>query len=641
MRDFFRDFANGVAENELNAKEREILRNLLNLGAISEHKGKFYLNNNFIFGKLDISANGTGYLTAFDTKFKQDLIIENKNINGAHFGDVVLAKILNSKKARIHAKVLMCVIPAFATSVVYTKKFGREILGVNVKTGIATNLKASQKSLKMLPELTLLKIDNIKNEIVEVLGNLANPLVDEKISLAIYNKNDAFSDECENQAASFGDEVDPKMYPNRVDLQDLAFCTIDPVDAKDFDDAIYFDEKNRLIYVAIADVSEYVSEYSPIDKEAKFRGFSIYFPHKSVPMLPRNLSENICSLKPNLPRLAYVFKIYLDENLNAIKEELFEAIIKSQKRFNYDEIDKILEKKAEILPNFSWLFALNKICEKLRENRLKNGFDFRTKELRLTLDENGLIKSTRFENDTASHKLIEDCMLLANKAAAKRISHGVFRNHGVADLRKINALLENLATLGIDAVYQSDNAKMIKDIQTKAENLGIREAVDKLIIKSQKKAEYGEFSQGHFALGFSTYTHFTSPIRRYSDLLLHRLLKASAKNDAKFYNYLLLNISQTCESLNVLEREADKVEFDFDDRKFARWASENLGQNFRCYIDENASQVTAKLDDKLKGARIFITNYTNEILTPILVCLTDANIATGTILGRVVKKLDV
>ena len=597
MKEFLKSLNLGVDEKNLNSKQKELMRNLQNIGAISNHKGKFYLNDSFVFGKLDISQGGTGYLSAFDEKFKQDLIIENKHINAAHFGDIVLAKIINTKKARIHAQ--------------------------------------------LLPN-TLLKIDNLKNEIVEVLGNLEDPWVDEKISLAIYNKNDEFSDVCEEQATSFGDSVDISMYPNRVNLSHLPFVTIDPIDAKDFDDAVYYDKEKNEVYVAIADVSEYVSEYSPIDKEAKIRGFSIYFPHKSVPMLPRALSENICSLKPNLPRLAFVFKISLDENLDAINEELFEAIIVSKRRFNYDEVDEILQGRKECEDEIlSWLLPLDKLTQNLRKIRLKKGFDFRTQELRMSIDEKGLLKSTRFETDTPSHKLIEDCMLLANKAAAKRISKGVFRNHGTADLKKIANLLDDLALFGIDVAYESDIAKMVSKIQALADDLGVREQVDKLIIKAQKRAEYGVEPLGHYGLGFEHYTHFTSPIRRYSDLILHRLLKADMSGDTKFYNYLLLNIEETCENLNVLEREADKVAFDFMDRKFARWAAENLGKVVRCYIDENANTVTAKLDDKFKGAKIYILNFTAEILTPVLVQITEANIASGTILGKVVKKLDV
>ena len=642
MKEFLKSLNLGVDEKNLSSKQKELMRNLQNIGAVANHKGKIYLNDSFVFGKLDISSNGTGYLSAFDDKFKQDLIIENKHINAAHYGDIVLAKIINSKKARIHAKVLMCVVPANLTSVVYTKKFGNEILGVNVKTGLASNLHATQKSLKQLLPNTLLKIDNLKNEIVEVLGNLDDPWVDEKISLAIYNKNDEFSEMCEDQATSFGDSVDISMYPNRVNLSHLPFVTIDPIDAKDFDDAIYYDKEKNEVYVAIADVSEYVGEYSPIDKEAKIRGFSIYFPHKSVPMLPRALSENICSLKPNLPRLAFVFKISLDENLDAINEELFEAIIVSKRRFNYDEVDEILQGKSvcedEIL---SWLLPLDKLTQNLRKIRLKKGFDFRTQELRMCIDKKGLLKSTRFETDTPSHKLVEDCMLLANKAAAKRISRGVFRNHGTADMKKIASLLDDLALFGIDVAFDSDIAKMVSKIQALADDLNVREQVDKLIIKAQKRAEYGSEPLGHYGLGFEHYTHFTSPIRRYSDLILHRLLKADMAGDTKFYNYLLLNIDETCAVLNELEREADKVAFDFMDRKFARWAAENLGKVVRCYIDENANSVSAKLDDKFKGAKIYILNFTAEILTPVLVQITEANIANATILGKVVKKLDV
>ena len=640
MKELLRAFNSGVFEKDLSGEQKELVRNLLNIGAISAHKGKLYLNDGYVFGRLDIARDGTGYLQSFDDRFKADLIIENRYLSGVHLGDLILAKILSSRKSRLHAKVLMCVKPAFLTSVVYTKSFGREILGVNVKTGLANPLKATQKSLKQLPANTLLKIDNLTNEITEVIGSLADPFVDEKISLAIYDKNDEFNEACKQQAASFGSEVDEALYPQRVDLQHLPFCTIDPIDAKDFDDAIYFDVKERTLYVAIADVSEYVSEYSPIDKEAKFRGFSIYFPHRSVPMLPRELSENICSLMPNLPRLAFVFKISLDENLNPQKQELFEAIIRSKRRYNYDEVDEILRTRKACEPEIlSWLLPLNEICERLRRARLKRGFDFRTKELRITLDEHGFISSTRFETDTPSHKLIEDCMLLANKAAAARIERGVFRNHGSAELKKIYALLDDLALFGIDAPYQSNLAKMIGEIQAQADTMGIREEVDKLIIKAQKRAEYASESRGHFGLGFDNYTHFTSPIRRYSDLILHRLLKAQMRGDEKFYNYLLLNIDATCARLNELEREADKVAFDFMDRKFARWAAENLGKKFRCYIDENGNSVTAKLDDKLKGAKILVSNFAGDILTPVLVELTDANIASGVIIGRVVKKI--
>lgn len=640
MRYFLETLSRGASNP--NAKCKEALRILEFLKAISFHKGKAYLNNGFITGRLDINARGVGFIEVFSDKPMRDIVVESKNLGGAHLGDIVVAHLLSNKKSRQSAKILAVLEPANETSLVYLKRFGEAVLGVNIQNGLSLALKASQKSLKALPLGTLLKINNANNEITEVLGLITDPNIDEKISLAIYNKKDEFTPACEDEARAWGDTVDPSMYKERVDLQHLPFCTIDPDDAKDFDDAIYYDTSKNELYVAIADVSEYVSAFSATDKEAKNRCFSIYFPHKSVPMLPRALSENICSLRPDEPRLAFTFKISLNDDLSVKKEELFSAIIKSKKRFTYNEVDKILKNKSGCEQGIlDWLLPLHKITQRLKQIRLKKGFDFRSKELKMSLNDDGLIASTHFESETPSHALIEDCMLLANKAAAKMISKGVFRNHAPADIKKINFLLDDLAALGIEAQYESDLALMIAKIQSKANELGIREDADKLIIKAQKRAEYSHTSSGHFGLGFETYTHFTSPIRRYSDLTLHRLLKAQLAKDDKLYNYLLEGIEATCEELNIKEREADKVAFDFMDRKFARWAEQNIGKDFICYISEISEPLIARLDDELKGARIILPNFTCPLLTRVRVRIISSDIASAKIIGKVVEKLDV
>ena len=640
MRYFLETLSRGASNP--NAKCKEALRILEFLKAISFHKGKAYLNNGFITGRLDINARGVGFIEVFSDKPMRDIVVESKNLGGAHLGDIVVAHLLSNKKSRQSAKILAVLEPANETSLVYLKRFGEAVLGVNIQNGLSLALKASQKSLKALPLGTLLKINNANNEITEVLGLITDPNIDEKISLAIYNKKDEFTPACKDEARAWGDAVDPSMYKERVDLQHLPFCTIDPDDAKDFDDAIYYDTSKNALYVAIADVSEYVSAFSATDKEAKNRCFSIYFPHKSVPMLPRTLSENICSLRPDEPRLAFTFKISLNDDLSVKKEELFSAIIKSKKRFTYNEVDKILENKSGCEQGIlDWLLPLHKITQRLKQIRLKKGFDFRSKELKMSLNDDGLIASTHFESETPSHALIEDCMLLANKAAAKMISKGVFRNHAPADIKKINFLLDDLAALGIEAQYESDLALMIAKIQSKANELGIREDADKLIIKAQKRAEYSHTSSGHFGLGFETYTHFTSPIRRYSDLTLHRLLKAQLAKDDKLYNYLLEGIEATCEELNIKEREADKVAFDFMDRKFARWAEQNIGKDFICYISEISEPLIARLDDELKGARIILPNFTCPLLTRVRVRIISSDIASAKIIGKVVEKLDV
>lgn len=640
MRYFLETLSRGASKP--NAKCKEALRILEFLKAISFHKGKAYLNNGFITGRLDINARGVGFIEVFSEGPMRDIVVESKNLGGAHLGDIVVAHLLSNKKSRQSAKILAVLEPANETSLVYLKRFGGAVLGVNIQNGLSLALRASQKSLKALPLGTLLKINNANNEIIEVLGLITDPNIDEKISLAIYNKKDEFPPACQDEAKAWGDAVDPSMYKERVNLEHLPFCTIDPDDAKDFDDAIYYDTSKNALYIAIADVSEYVSAFSATDKEAKNRCFSIYFPHKSVPMLPRTLSENICSLRPDEPRLAFTFKISLNDDLSVKKEELFSAIIKSKKRFTYNEVDKILENKSGCEQGIlDWLLPLHKITQRLKQIRLKKGFDFRSKELKMSLNDDGLIASTHFESETPSHALIEDCMLLANKAAAKMISKGVFRNHAPADIKKINFLLDDLAALGIEAQYESDLAAMIAKIQSKANELGIREDADKLIIKAQKRAEYSHTSSGHFGLGFETYTHFTSPIRRYSDLILHRLLKAQLAKDDKLYNYLLEGIEATCEELNIKEREADKVAFDFMDRKFARWAEQNIGKDFICYISEISEPLIAMLDDELKGARIILPNFTCPLLSRVRVRIISSDIASAKIIGKVVEKLDV
>ncbi|EPA2222962.1 RNB domain-containing ribonuclease [Campylobacter coli] len=638
MKEFLNNLNYGISAHEVSNEFKQILRELLANNIIKEHKNRYYLNNGYVFGTLDISSKGTGFLQCFDESFKKDLLIENKNLKGANYKDIVAAKLLPLKKKRPSAKVVLVLKRANETSLVITKRYGEAVLGMNIKTGLSTALKASQKSLKALPLGTILKIENQDNNIIEVLGHIDDESVDEKISLALFNKNNEFSNACIKEALANGDSVDASMYENRLDLRTLPFCTIDPIHAKDFDDAIYFDTEKRELYVAIADVSEYVYAYSAIDKEARSRGFSIYFPHIAIPMLPRPLSENICSLKPHLDRLAYCFKITLDLDCKVVKEELFETIINSKRRFNYDEVDEILIQKPD-LKELSWLYKLFEITKTLRKNRLKNAFEFRTEELRMNLDENLSLKSTIFEKDTPSHNLIEDCMLLANKAAAKLIDVGVFRNHSSADMKKIDRLLNELLELGIDVKPKPNLPELIRDIQALADELGLRAEVDKLIIKAQKKAEYSSENGGHFGLGFDKYSHFTSPIRRYSDLILHRLLKAKQKKDEKLFNYLLLNIQSTCENLSVLEREADKVAYDFMDRKFARWAAKNIGKKFKALVVQNDGICIAKLDDEIKGADIILYDTRVNLLESVEVQILEADIIMAKIYAKITQRL--
>lgn len=642
MKNFLLSLQEGVAQSSVPPSFLAHFNALLQLKALVSTKGLFALESSHTVGKIDIAMNGTGFLTSLVPTRSKDIIIEASGLKGAMRGDLVVAKrVANKRGGRAKAVVVYIASRAFAKSIVYTKMHKGKVVGANIKNEMIFEMSASQKSLKQLPLGSVLKIDNVTNAIEEVLGVLDDPKVDEKISLALFDKEEFFSAQAEMEAKSHGDSVDKSLYPNRVDLTHLPFCTIDPVDAKDFDDAIYFDVKNHTLYVAIADVSAYVFEMGFIDKEALKRGFSIYFPHKAIPMLPRALSENICSLKPNLDRLAYTFKITLDPlTCKPLKEELFESIIHSHRRYTYEKIDLFLAGERADADEIDqrildYLLPLHTLTQALRDLRLESSFSFRSSEVRMRLDADQNLLSTSIESETPSHGLIEDCMLLANKAAAKALGFGIFRTHESPSLERMETLVNDLALIGIRVKLSSDLPRMIQAIQKQADALNLRDEVDKLIIKSQKKAIYEPENKGHFGLGFDSYTHFTSPIRRYSDLTLHRLLKAKVSKDEKKLAFLLKDINALCEKISDLERESDKVAWDYMDRKFARFMALHVGENFKAIVVETEQNPIAKLEDTLQGARIFLMDKEVSLLQRVEVKIVESNIATTKIYARV------
>ena len=641
MREFLYKLTKGIEKKDIPKDFNYLISDLSKLKALKQQKNFYKLHPDYRFGSLDITRSNTGFLEVISPKKLKDLLIEEKDLLSSQKGDLVLAKRIYTKFGRPKAKVVYIVKKKDNYQVVYTKKIDDKIVGINVKTGAQSIIAASSKSLKKLPLRTVLKIDSKTSSIVEVLGVLDDPKVDEKISLALYDKQEYFTDKSELEARSFGDFVDKSMYPNRLDLTNLPFCTIDPITAKDFDDAIYFDTKESALYVAIADVSEYVFYQGSIDKEAKERGFSIYFPHKSIPMLPRALSEHICSLKPNEDRLTFTFKITLDpKTLKVKKEELLESVINSKRRYNYDEVDKILSTKKydkKDKDTVDFLLPLNEIAKKIRKKRLQKGYDFHTSDIRMELDSEQNLLKTFKEVETPSHSLIEECMLLANKAAAKMFDYGIFRIHEPPSYDDIAKLLEQVAELGIFVKYSTDIHSLITQIQKKAKELNLQEEVDMLIIRAQKQARYSAQNVGHFGLGFDKYTHFTSPIRRYSDLTLHRLLKSIIKNDKKFKEYLLKDIEPLCERLSELERESDKVAYDFMDRKYARWAKENIDEVYEAVITSTHAMPIAVTEGDIEGARIHLMANDVEFLEKVDVRIVGSDIATTKIIGNITQ----
>ncbi len=606
----------GANEQDITPDEAKIVDQWLMKKYLTKKDSLYTFNSKYRAGTLGVIQKGTAYLHVIGENVR-DLFIEE--LGSAREGDLIIAQRLLGKRGTPSAKISEIVGREQSYSIAYVVFTENCKSLVDLKTKFPINAKFTAKELAKYKTGDIFKIDNQKNKVLEYLGNIDDPLVDEKIVLAQFNKHDEFEEDVLNIANSFP-LVNANNYPKRKDLRDLDFCTIDPVTAKDYDDAIYWDNKNSTLYVAIADVSEYVKPFGALDNEAIYRSFSIYLPHRSIPMLPRQLSETLCSLQPHVDRLAYVFEMKLNlKTLEVTSSKVYEAVIHSKRRFNYEEIDAYFEGKLQAQNCdekriFDSLTQLRFVTNTLKIKRLKVGYDFRSVEIDMKIDKNSNLISTAEAEETASHSLIEECMLLANKEAASQYEHGLFRIHEQPSQNKLQILYQELAGIGMQIEIKNSTKETIKNIQEQAKKMGLESEVDTLIIQSQMQARYAPLNSGHFGLGFEKYTHFTSPIRRYSDLIVHRLLKAINIDDTKESSYILRNIEALSMAISEKEREASKIETEFKARKYARWAEQNIGKEFKARITSTEVEIKAQIHDTLSGARVFINSDCNVAL---------------------------
>lgn len=634
----------GLYDQDIATQERELVAKWHGMKLLTLIEGKYQFSSQYRAGVISLTQTSGAYLQTIGESIR-DHFIDATHLLGAKNGDLVIAQRLLGKRGGPSAKVILVVGRS--------ETFSVALLAAQNGTLVLQDIRTQQSvgfSLSNLPEAregSVYQINNQTNTVTAYLGNLSDPKVDEKIVLALYNKHDGFEQEVLEMAASFPKIVDASLYPDRRDLRHLPFCTIDPVTAKDFDDAICYIPQTNTLYVAIADVSEYVKPFGAIDAEAIYRSFSIYLPHRSIPMLPRELSETLCSLQPLVDRLAYTFELKINPSTYEVDSfELYESIIHSHRRFSYEDIDAFLSGNLEAQNDkealtLAYIPALNLLTGKLREERYKKGYHFRSSELEMRIDEDGNITKTEFAVETPSHGLIEDCMLLANKAAASMYERGVFRIHETPSALKLQALYQELASIGIFVEFQGSIKDTITAIQAEAEKRELISEVDTLIIRAQMQARYAPYNMGHFGLGFDHYTHFTSPIRRYSDLIVHRLLKAIKAGDTEEGSYVLRNIESLCTSISEKEREASDIEIRFQERKFARWAASVIGQSFKARVMRAEDQIIAEIHDVVTGAKVSVTTQFGLMLfDDIIVKIEASNLATAKITGSFVSRVE-
>lgn len=608
----------------------KIQKNLTNFSKEEEEIIQAYQEEDILIKNGDFYEINSKYKIAIVKVEKnfailEDLISDLKNVkitldflNGAFDGDLVLAKRIFNPRSKAKAKVIKILEGKKTKLLVYVcdSKFYT----------LKEHIELSSKNAKKYQENDVLLVDSKTFEAIEFIGNLQEAKIDEFISLYLYEELYRLESKIQIDS-SMNDEKE------RVDLRNLAFCTIDPNSAKDHDDAIYYDEEKQTLYVAIADVSYFVKENSPLDILAYKKAFTIYLPSKTLPMLPPRLSEDLCSLKEAQDRYAYVFKLKLDlENLKVEKSELFEALINSHKNLSYGRVDRVLDGNFDTYTKnekkiFDSLLKLYEVTKAFRKKRLKKGFDFRTSENRLRL-KNHLLQNIEVESSSPSHRLVEECMLLANIEASKKVaSLGIFRIHEEPSFKAISKLIDEVNILGIKAKLQDSVSQTIKILQEEAKKALLGDEVDELIIQSLTQAKYSSKNLGHFGLGFGSYSHFTSPIRRYSDLLLHRILKT---------NLVPKNIDEISLYISNQERKIDQLVWDFEDRKYARWASLNIGKTIKVKVIDTV-KAKAICYDEMIGLKVFLENYTSQkLFSKMRVKIVSANIATKLIVASII-----
>jgi ribonuclease R len=432
--------------------------------------------------------------------------------------------------------------------------------------------------------------------IVEILGREDQPGIETDIAILAHGIPNEWPDAVRAQLTEIPDAVPERAQRGRVDLRDLPLVTIDGADAKDFDDAVYCERHGegwRLI-VAIADVSHYVAPDSALDREARLRGTSVYFPGRVVPMLPEALSNGLCSLNPKVDRLCFVCDMTVTRTGRVSQSRFYDAVMRSAARLTYTRSMKILDnarpsgEDAELKKMLTPLLDVYRVFAKARAKR--GAIDFDLTESVIDLNEKGAVDSIRPLERLTTHRIIEECMIAANVEAAKRLGKvrlpSLYRVHEGPNAERIEELSLLLRTYGfklppLGQLTPQHFSRILSRVAGKPE----AELIETMLLRSMSKAVYQPKNTGHFGLALGAYAHFTSPIRRYPDLLVHRALKFAAKQRSpKGYYYKLAEMEHLGERCSLAERRADEAVWDVEEQLKVEYMEKHLGDEFEVIV---------------------------------------------------------
>lgn len=559
-------------------------------------------------GRLDVNPKGFGFLVIED---EEDIYINSYNLNKAMDKDKVLVKLLEKDDYytgnKIEGEVVRIIDrekKEFIGIYQESKSFGfvvpdnaKHYFDIFIPKAKRKNAKNGQKVIAKINNWSD-KSKNPEGEIVEVLGFPNEKGIDILSIAKDFGFELEFDKSIQKDLSKIDFEIPKKEYEDRKDLRDYNIFTIDGKDAKDLDDGVSLEKKgeNYLLGVHIADVSHYVKENSYLDQEAFKRGTSVYLLDRVIPMLPEELSNDLCSLNPNTDKLTLSIFIEIDNKARVIDHKFYKSIINSKARLNYTDVSDILEEKEEQdkehLKFKETLFMMKDLATLLMTKREDRGtLDFDFIESKIVLDENNKPIRIEEEERRIGNKIIEEFMIIANETVAEHFhwlnSSFIYRIHEEPDAEKIDNFIKIIHNLGynIKGINNEIHPKSLQSIIKKVRSKDEEKLVNTMLLRSLKKAIYSTDNLGHFGLASDYYTHFTSPIRRYPDLIVHRLVKRFISGN------LFENSEKNNEKLNKianqssdLERNAERAEREVMDLKKAEFMKDKIGDTFEGII---------------------------------------------------------
>ena len=589
-------------------KARAIVTSLVREGKLVLLKGDRYGISDLmklVTGRLSVHPDGFGFVQQ-ETGKGDDVFIPARGIKGAVHGDHVVARVEKTSGKGIEGSILR-VLERGVDRVVGTFQKGRsvstvlpednrllyEIMVPNKYTAKARNGQVVLAEIKNFPP----EGRNPEGRVVEVLGNPDDMGVQTKIVIHKHGLPHIFPPDAMAQAEALPQAIIPNDIQGRKDLRDLPLVTIDGEQARDFDDAVFV-KKTRtgfVLTVAIADVSHYVPDKSPVDQTGIERGTSVYFPNAVVPMLPEKLSNHLCSLIPGEDRLAIGVNISFDREANVRRANFFKAVIRSHCRFTYKEVRCILVNKDEELiaknrkhiKHLKWMVELT---EALSEKRRQRGsIDFDLPEPEMILGIRGNLEEIVRRERSIAHRIIEEFMIAANEAVAlfltKKDIPAMYRVHELPARDKVNELVGFARILGMNIKVPDEiTPKWCQKVLKEASGKPHEYIINTVLLRTMKQAVYSSQNIGHFGLASPNYLHFTSPIRRYPDLIVHRILKANMKRPRKRPVYTEEQLETLGQHCSVRERGAMEAEREMFDRLKVRFMADKIGEVFEGII---------------------------------------------------------